>query len=95
MDRLISLNHVTNYSLYISPLRLGTLRVLFLLVREYRFCFSNLAVLVFVAPRVKMGSVFCARRVPWCVQRLRAVCGVCGARARTLGRHTVCLSPGN
>ena len=39
-------------------------RVLFLLVREYRFCFSNLAVLVLVAARVKMGSVFWARRVP-------------------------------
>ena len=35
-----------------------------LLVREYRFCFSNLAVLVLVAARVKMGSVFWARRVP-------------------------------
>ena len=35
-----------------------------LLVREYRFCFSNLAVLVFVAARVKMGSVFWAHRVP-------------------------------
>ena len=30
----------------------------------YRFCFSNLAVLVLVAARVKMGSVFWARRVP-------------------------------
>ena len=42
----------------------GCVRVLFLLVRKYRFCFSNLAVLVFVAARVKMGSVFWARRVP-------------------------------
>ena len=42
----------------------GCVRVSFLLVREYRFCFSNLAVLVLVAARVKMGSVFWARRVP-------------------------------
>ena len=42
----------------------GCVRVLFLLVREYRCCFSNLAVLVFVAARVKMGSVFWAHRVP-------------------------------
>ena len=42
----------------------GCVRVLFLLVREYRCCFSNLAVLVLVAARVKMGSVFWARRVP-------------------------------
>ena len=113
MDRLISFNHVTNYSLYISPLTArnaqdrqgndgrpilrralgaprsyggtsgapaaaavnvgqpsrafviaGCVRILFLLVREYRCCFSNLGVLVLVAARVKMGSVFWAHRVP-------------------------------
>ena len=42
----------------------GGVRVSFVVVREYRCGLSNLAVLVLVVARVKMGSVFWARRVP-------------------------------